>query len=57
LLETIHDSASAKFGPATAADIMGKIGPSTEMAVLKRVQIAVATASNGDELRQLLVNP
>jgi hypothetical protein len=54
LLEAIHDSASAKFGSAIAAEIMAKIGPSTETDALKKVQIAVATAVTGEQLRQLL---
>ena len=44
----------SEFGSAIAAEIMAKIGPSTETDVLKKVQIAVATAVTGEQLRQLL---
>jgi len=54
LLETIHDSATAKFGLELAAEIMAKIGQSTEVDVLKKLQIAVSAAATGDELRHLL---
>jgi len=54
LLEAIHDSATAKFGSAMAAEIMTKISPSTEVDVLRKVQVAVATAGSDDEVRRLL---
>ncbi len=57
LLESIHDSATAKFGAAVAAEVMSTIDESTDVDVLKKIHVAVSTAGSHEELRKSLPMP